>query len=435
MRTARIATSLALATTLALVGASGAVARPASRAAKAVAADSYAGAAEGNALELKIAGQGVSIGTTHAETSSAPAAAAKGYGALLGTQSFGASTASATAPGQSSGSDTPTCSPLKLSLPIPLDLTSGCSSSTASIGTAGPSSRATGNSVTITGGASKVLGSTPLGPLVDKLLGAVQSGVGGLPPLPLPLPLPVPPKDVLPLLAGQLNTALQKGTLVKIEGGSTVSESSSDGTTLIAKNHALGLKVELVNGAPLLAGPLLTIEVGAADAAAQVTLADRVSTGSFATAPVKVKVAPLVAAALKLPSSEFSVPPGQTAEIPLPPPLASTIILSSGKVTKTDNGVSVLAASVELQLLKGLPGGGIVAGLANGSASVASQAPPPPTTVPTTVAAVSTPPPAPQTLPRTGVDEGRLTSIGLSLLAAAMAAGFLVIRASRRSSA
>jgi hypothetical protein len=124
---------------------------------------------------------------------------------------------------------------------------------------------------------------------------------------------------------------------------------------------------------------------------------------------------------------------GQDVKLPLPDPLASEIIASSGSTTTTKDGASAAAASLELKLFTGLPGGGIDLAVSDANAAVsggaavkvsATRPAPKPAAPPGAPAAPA------QQLAYTGDNPWRPV-IGAFLLVVAVG-GFEVIRRSRR---
>src|SRR5687767_10327482 len=76
------------------------------------AGDTYEAQATASVLRVNLFGQGFTVGSAAATADSTPKATAEGRGAVVSTQTFGATDASATQVGQTSGSDTPVCSEL-----------------------------------------------------------------------------------------------------------------------------------------------------------------------------------------------------------------------------------------------------------------------------------------------------------------------------------
>jgi hypothetical protein len=434
-RTGRISIPLAVAVGLALVASPAAGAR-AGRSRLADTPDRYAATAESSALKIDVVGQGLTVGSGKSTVSSSPDATATGQGLLLATQSFGASSATASTPGQTAGSATPSCSPLALpagSIPG-ITLTTACSTSTAAISDAGPTSKATGQSLTLKAGSGALLDQTGLDALVDQLVDTITTGLApvltALPPLPLPSGGSLGAPVAVDLLKTELLTTLESGNLLEVTGGDAFAQTSATASTVTATSHSDGAVLSLLDRGTALGGPVLTITIGESSATATRDRASGTSNGTFTAVPVTVKVAPDIAALLGLPTNTFSVPGGQAVDLPLPSPLNSSIILSSGTKAATSDGEQVRSAALELDLAKGLPNGGIVVGLSAGSAAVAGA-------VATAVEPTSTTP-APvvedKTLPRTGVNQDQLDFWGFGLLAAAACAALLVVRANKRAS-
>src|SRR5581483_12082982 len=90
------------------------------------------------------------------------------------------------------------------------------------------------------------------------------------------------------------------------------------------------------------------------------------ATVAFEPSLVKVTLADDIAAVLPpgVPNP-LTVTPGQTVCLPLPDPLQSCITVGNGSQSKLADGTThAEAAAVSLQLLTGLPGGGVQASLA-----------------------------------------------------------------------
>lgn len=417
----------------AAVTAAGLLAMPAAHAAPAdtTAPDQYEAQAVATALRVSVFGQGVSIGSATTDVDSTPKANAEGKGAFLSTQSFGASSATAASAGQTAGSDTPTCSPLELPAAVPLlDLSAACSTSQAAVTDSGPVANASGRSLTISLSGDPALSAIPIQTITTALTDTL---LGGLPPLTGVFPVPT---DVIVDQLGQLLNNAITGNGVKlltIEGGATAASSSADGASVDASTTSNGATIKLLDRTGLGLAPILTIEVGTSTTNVSRNRASGETTASETAIPVKVTVAPDVAALLQLPQSSFAAPEGQQIDLPLPAPLTSSIKLSGGSTSDIKNGKRAESGSLDLNLLQGL-NGGIQVGLSTGSSAVAgtvgATVKTETTTAPTTVAA---PAPAPTSLPRTGVEEHSLLMIALLLALAASGTGALVWSSGRRS--
>jgi hypothetical protein len=391
---------------------------------KQAAADTYSAEAESSALRLVLFGQQISIGASGADIDSPSKAHAKGQGALVVTQSFGATEATADTEGENAGSDTPTCSDLALppAIPVPITATSACSTSQAAVTADGPSATATGSAFELSAAGTPQLAALPIGAVTGQLVGALQPILGQI---------PVPAAPVVDQITTLLQDALAGNgvTILRVKAGDSAATSGATDHDVTAGHQATGVTVTVLERDGLNLPPVLTIEAG--ETTTKVTR-DRTTgavTAEQTAVPARVTVASDIATLLQLPQNSFEVPPGQAIDLPLPPPLQSSITVSAGKTTKGDGTATAESAAVDLNLLQGLPQGGVQLALSAGSAAVAGDIP---AVSPTSVAA---PPPAvaPESLPRTGVEQGRLTLLALSLALAAVGIGALVVRSGRRS--
>ena len=398
--------------------------------------DQYDAQAVATALRISVFGQGLTIGSASSEADSSPKAHAEGHGALIATQNIGSSTADATKAGQSNGSDTPTCSPLVLPAAVPLlDLSAACSNALAAVTASGPASSAAAKSVTIKLSGDPALAALPIDTLTDTLTTTL---IGGLGPL-LDTTLPVPTNVVVDQLKSLLNKAITGAgvDLLTIEGGAAESHTSADGDSVDASTLSNGATIKLLDRSGIGMAPILQIDIGQSTTNVSRVRATGVTTADATAIPVKVTVAPDVAFLLNLPQSSFSAPEGQQVDLPLPPPLTSSIKLSGGSTADIKNGKSAASGSLDLDLLQGL-NGGIQVGLSTGSAAVAGTVATKVEDKVTPVAPVApAPPSAPAvnntSLPRTGIEETDLIRIALVLAIAAAGIGGLVLTASRRS--
>lgn len=413
---------------------------PATGAPAAAGDDTYAAEATATALRLSLFGQELTVGNATADVTSPDSANASGTGALIVTQGFGASEASATGVGSSDGSTTPTCSPLVLPVAVPLlDLSVACSSAIAGVTADGPSSSATGESFDLA-----LSGDQILAPVVDALPLDEVTGtlLGGLGPL-LGVLTPVPPELIADQLADLLgDTLVGDVELLSVSAGDAEAHTSADADSVDASTLSTGATIELLDRGSLLGGPILTIEVGESTTTVSRDRASGETTAEYSAIPVRVTVAPDLALLLSLPESTFEVPQGTQVDLPLPAPLTSSIILSGGSTEEIEGGALAEAATVQINLLGGV-NGGVQLGLSSGSASVVGQAaavePPTPTTAPAApnptapAPGARTPAPARTSLPRTGAEEQPMQLIALVLAVSAAGIGGLVVRSSRRS--
>jgi len=405
----------------------------------------YAAEAQADALLLTLFGQQLTVGAAESSVTSPDSAAATGSGALLVSQGFGSSSATAEGAGASDGSTTPSCSPLTLPASVPiLDLSVACSSAVAEVPPAGPTANATGQALEIGVGGDPlvqpVLDALPITTITDTLI----SGLGGLLDTVLPLPTDV--------VVGQVNQLLTDAltgdgvTLLKIEAGGSDAHTEATADTVTATSLAKGAVVKLLDrgGTTFGTQPVLQIEVGDSTSSVTRDVASGETTAEVGALVVTITVADDVALLLGLPESSITVPLGQAIDLPLPAPLNSTIVLTEGSTEEVEGGVLARSAVLDVQLLKGL-NGGVRLAVGSGSTSVVGTiaeptAPEPtdPAPTPTTATAGSPRPvgnaPAPRTsLPRTGIEDDQRQHLTLVLALAGLALGSAVIWAGRRS--
>lgn len=421
---------------------------PAGAAPSQAATDSYAAEATASALHLSLFGQDLTIGSGTATVTSPDQAAANADGALIVTESFGGSSATASGVGSSDGSSTPACSPLVLPQAVPLlDLSVACSTAEAAVTAEGASSTASGKAVSLS-----LSGDPLLQPVVDALpLDDVTTTLlEGLAPL-LGLVTPVPADVLADQLTDLLgDTLIGDVTLLQVEAGDAEARTSADADSVDATTTSTGATITLLDRGPTLGGPILTIEVGESTTSVSRDRASGETTTEYSAIPVRVSIAPEIAALLMLPQSSFEVPEGQALDLPLPAPLTSSILISGGTDEEIEDGARSTAATLQIDLLTGL-NGGVQLGLSNGTASVAGitqDAPTPPTTTPggpTPVPGDPSDPLAPglgssgaprrTALPRTGAEEQPMQLTALVLALGAAGIGSLVVRSTRRSRA
>ena len=395
--------------------------------AAATSGDQYKAEAVASALRVSLFGQGLTIGSATADADSTAAASAQGTGAQVATQSFGASKASATKVGQSSGSDTPSCGPIALPKSVPfLGLTSACSSSKAAVTASGPAASASGKSIGLSLSGAPALSAIPIDTVTTQITNTL---ISKLPPL--VGVFPVPPSVVVDQLTQLLHKALTDSgvKILTIEGGNADASSSADGATVNAATTSEGATIKFIDRSGMGLQPILTVQIGGSTTAVSRNRGTGATTASETAIPVRVTVAPDVAFLLKLPQSSFAAPEGKQVDLPLPAPLASSITLSGGSTSSIPNGKSAQSGSVDLKLLTGVSGG-IEVALNTGSSAVAGTEA---AVVKSAQTPTTTAPAAPQTLPRTGVDQRSLLAIGLTLLLGALAVGGAVWAGSRRA--
>lgn len=353
--------------------------------------ETYAASATSNALDLQVFGNGITLGHTESGVASDPKANARGVGALLpGDTVVTENLAESTGEGQTNGTTEETCGPITLPDDFPaVDLATACSSAVTAIAGQLPTASSTGSVAQIGVATGELIGGTPLGDAVDQVNDTLGELLGDA---------PLPVDSLLDDLLSALNATAD---VVSIELGPASSSAATAADKVTSSGTAQGAVVELIHRlAPPVDDtpavelpPMVTIEVGAATASANVTRATGEAAGEFDPALVRVTIAEDVAAALGMPegANVIEIAPGQTQCLGLPDPLESCITVGNGAVTPTDTGITATAAGVSLDLLTGLPGGGVSLDLAAASATVSG-----------TPAVAATTTTAPPELPRTG---------------------------------
>lgn len=363
----------------------------------------YAGSSSGEALNLSVFGQGLTLGSTLAEL--APGTG-KAVGTGLATPVFeaGATSASET----QAGSADETCE-------VPLDqipgITIGLACGSAQV-TMGPTSTAaaTGRVGSIVLNPVPTILETPLSEVVAPVEGGVDQLLTGLEPVlgPIDDATDLGLEDTLGDLFDRLFAGAELATVTL---GDTASTTTADADTVTSSCVAEGARIDVLS--VLDAPPLISIIVGGAGSEVVVDRATGQGTPTVTPALVTIE-------APTLGPAPISVPIGQTVEIPLPEPLGSSFIrVADGTTGTNEDGASFATANaVSVDLLNGEAlQGGIELELA-GCTSVASgavAAPPAPTA-----------PVAPQQqLPTTGSDDAGtlalagvvgLAGLGLALL-------------------
>ena len=361
----------------------------------------YTGLSTGEALNLSVFGQGLTLGSTLAELSPGTGSA-QGFGLATPVFEAGATSASETDP----GSADETCEgPLNEIPGVSINL--ACSSSQVTIGETSTAA-ATGRVGSIVLNPVAPILDTPLSEVVAPVEDGVDQLLGGLQPVlgPIDDATDLGLEDTL----GELFDRLFDGAdLATVTLGDTASTTTSDAASVTTSCVAEGARIDVLS--ILDAPPLISIIVGEAGSEVVVDRATGVGTPTVNPALVTVE-------APTLGPAPITVPVGQTVEIPLPEPLgASRIVVADGSTgTNEDGSTFATANAVSIDLLNGEAlMGGIELELA-GCTSVASAA----VEAPVPVAA-----PAEPILPTTGSDDTNtlalaglvgLAGLGLALL-------------------
>lgn len=369
--------------------------------------DTYAAEAFGSALNLDLFGTKVTIGSGNATLDSTPKAHADGSGALFATTLVGDTSADASSNGQSVDDHTAAnqnCGPLSLPNTFPLvKLLTACSYSHAAIANNLPTATAGASSVDTLGlapadlfGAGQPL--APVGSGIDTLIGQLGDAIGGLGPA---------AQGLVSQLQALLNQILnnQEARLVNVQLGTNTSTVGATAQDVTAKSTSTGATVCVIQlDASTFDSCLIKVTAGTSEATALRDRIAKTNTAKFSNSVVTVTVSQLVIDALKALANDpsnplgpalkpvvdalfgpngpfkggntFTLQFGQYVDIPLPDPLHSVIIGSSGNTKTTATGASAIAASLEVHLFDGLPNGGIDLALSQANAAVSGPAPP-----------------------------------------------------------
>ena len=376
---------------------------------------SYHAKADATALDLKVFGQGITLGVTHAENASDPKSAASGLGALvpaIGNEVEQTAAATADAP---SDDHPEACGPITLPADFPVvDLATACSAATASVAGGFPASAGDASVATIDVNGNAVLGQVtgplnqPIGDLLNGLqpvFDAVKAGSG---------------VDAQSLLNQIIAAITKDGDLIRITLGPSKSTSGADALTETATASAQGAVIEVLPRELLQLDPVLTIEVGASSNTITIDRNTGKATVDFLPSLVRLTIAKDIATALGLAdgANVVNVPVSLVPTCFLPAPLESCITVAGGTSSTDDQGVThAEAAGVSLHLLTGVQDG-ILLDLAKtgvegvGALETSRDAPPPETP-----------------LARTG---GKANTVLAGGLFAVAVGGMVLVRRSRR---
>lgn len=380
--------------------------------------ESFSASSAGEALELSVLGQGLTLGTTLAEVDSTPKATARGSGVATPLFEAGATSAAVEGSGED-GSPEQTCEVPLDQVPL-LRILLACSSSVASVTGGAPSAEATGSVGAITVNPVATLLETPL----SQVVAPVEDGLGQLLDALAPVTGPVAETTGIDLessLRDLLDALFSGADLVTVTIGDTEASTSVSAESINSECAADGARIDILDAAPVAgvdAPPVISVIVGEA---ATSVVADRA--GGEPVAEVDPSLVTVRSALL--PGGEVAVPIGQSIEIPLPEPFGtSTIGAAAGSTGVREDGASFATASaVTVHLLGGEAlQGGIELNLAACS-STAGATPARLPTAPTT---------APPSLPTTGSDGPNGLALASALGLAGVGLGLL--RRTRRAS-
>jgi hypothetical protein len=247
---------------------------------------------------------------------------------------------------------------------------------------------------------------------------ALQGVLASLPPAPTPITL----GDLL-TMAG-LAVAQTTGVATLTAGTSTGSASATT-TSATATNTSSGGTIDLLPGAGGGGASVVSITVGSAKTTATL---DR--TGGAGTATADPAIVTITTTLPGAGANTVTLAPGQSQTLLAGTPLESTISAGSSTVNQGPGGASATANGVTLDLLTGLPGGGISIDLASSSASVTAGAALTATPAPPAAAPPAAAPAAPAATPIPGVTAvhtGEPWGGSLPIVALALVAGLGLI--------
>ncbi len=196
------------------------------------------------------------------------------------------------------------------------------------------------------------------------------SGVlGQLPPLPKTgLPLATVVQQVATKQTGASLNAFVDATL-----GPSASAITTSAGVLSARSVDTGATVALLTGTGAGGGPLLTVDIGRAVAAAQVELSSGKVTEAATAASVSVTVAPPAGT-----RQTVSITPGASRSFFTGTPLQTTVSVSAPSITAKSGRASSSGVVIDLAQPTGAGGGsGVVLDLGASSAQAAATAPTP----------------------------------------------------------
>lgn len=314
--------------------------------------ESYVGSAAARALDLKLLGQGVTVGVTTAKVTSGQTAVAEGAGLAL--------VAGATQRAEVSGEGTNT-RPEACTVALPvldvLNIGLACGAASASVTGGNPAASSSGKIAGVDLSLDSALGLLGLDGLLTGTVETVENTLCGTTGVVTTLPVGGLLCPVVNTATGTLTDVLNTKTLEVVVGDSTTNI-TTDAGKVTATSAAKGAEIRIlplrVDSLGVDLGPLATITVGSASATA---VYDRASGRSTPTADPSLVTIKLGVTDL-LPATTISLPVGVSETILAGTPLESDIIVAAGRsVTNADGTVSAIADGVKLHLLKGLSGG------------------------------------------------------------------------------
>src|SRR4051794_21305638 len=312
----------------------------------------FAGSATATALNLSVAGNALTLGTSAAKVTSEPLADATGAGQVTPVATVQQeSKASAATPTDTKAKACGTPS-LPAQVSAILDVGLVCSATTASIANAAPTATGLGSIATVDLSSNTIL--SQLGAVTDPLQQALNPIIGQLP----------QGTTVQDLITSVLKTQTLSTTV-----GEANSSVVTDAGTVTSTASSAGAVIKLlptpsINGAPS-TDPVATIRIGSAKATAIYNRSAGTSSATQDPAIVSIAFNPT----LGLPPVSVAV--NSPVTILAGTPLETTINVAGGtSKTNPDGSATATADGVSVQALKGLPGGGITLQLAHAEAAV-----------------------------------------------------------------
>jgi hypothetical protein len=369
-------------------------------------AETFLGSATATALNLDLLGQDLTLGFSKATVDSTVKALAEAAGQLLQPTSSTKAEANATT---AKASDGEKCAIPGLPAPLSdlLDLGAGCSSSLTEIVNGAPQAIGRGSVARVDLKLNTLLGQ--LNQVIAPVQSALENVLGTLTEI-------APQLDPITDTVGELLTSVLNQQTLSVRLGEAVSNVTSTASAITSTSTAAAGQIDVLPLGGLDGGPLVSIIVGQAKAAAVYDRASGKAVPTIDPALVRIRLAlPLLGQVQEIP-----VAIGQTITILQGTPLESTIAIADGTTTTNADG-SVLAVSdgVLVHLLKGL-NGGIKLQLAHAEAGVAGA--------PAVAAPVPAAPTVVAELPRTGGIPA-LPILGAGLLAIAFVGRRYLVRA------
>lgn len=348
--------------------------------------------ASATALDLNVFGTALTVGRAEVALDNASINAV-GLGGVLADTAFGEARAIQNGVGRNSVDRT--CSPLVVPDNPLLNLAVACGTASAEVTEFAAAGSAFGEVASIDIGVGGILDATPLADTpaqVDSLLDQLS---------PILQPLADAGLDVGSVVSELVHGIVDGGNLVEIDLAPSAVAVTSNPDELVSEAVANGAVIRVLDRSLLGLEPILTVVVG--EASSTVTQAvDQDTVTEVNPSIVTIDVASDVAALLGLPQSTVTLAAGETFCLPLPDPLGESCIVAADGSTSADSASS---SAVSLNLLDGLPGGGVSLSLAStdNTAGADADVPTPVPGAPVTPASPSDPTPVPM-LPTTGAD-------------------------------